>query len=78
MKKINPEKFYTPGEVVALGIMTASNEDTQKQMLLRMIRTKRITALNLGGEKKPRYVIQGKHITEYMDTQIKPGEYTKK
>lgn len=78
MKKINPEKFYTPGEVVGLGVMTASNEDTQKQMLLRMIRQKRITALNLGGEKKPRYVIQGKHIVEYLNTNMKPGEYEKK
>lgn len=78
MKKINPEKFYTPGEVVGLGVMTASNEDTQKQMLLRMIRQKRITALNLGGEKKPRYVIQGKHIVEYLNTNMEPGEYEKK
>lgn len=77
-KKINPEKFYTPGEVVALGIMTASNEDTQRQMLLRMIRSKRIQAINLGGDRKPRYVIQGKHLSDYMNTNMKPGDYEKK
>lgn len=76
--KINPEKFYTPKEIIKLGIMSASNEDTQRQMLLRFIRQKRINAVNLGGEKKPRYVVQGKHLTEYMQARMKPGEYEKK
>lgn len=78
MKKINPKKFYTPKEVLSLGIMTASNEDTQKQMLLRAIRQKKVVALNLGTDKRPRYVLQGKHITEYANRQIKPGQYEKK
>lgn len=78
LKKINPEKFYTPGEVVALGVMTASTEDTQRQMLLRMIRQKRIEAINLGGDQKPRYVIQGKNLVQYMKANMKPGEYEKK
>lgn len=76
-KKIDLEKFYTPKEIVDLGIMTASTTDTQRQMLLRFIRTKRISAVNLGGDKKPRYVVQGKHLVEYMNTQMKPGDYTK-
>lgn len=78
MKKINPEKFYTPKEIITLGIMSATTEDTQRQMLLRFIRQKRIEAVNLGGEKKPRYVVQGKHLIDYVNTQIKPGEYIKK
>lgn len=78
MKKINLEKFYTPKEIVSLGVMTASTPDTQRQMLLRFIREKRITAVNLGGNKKPRYVVQGRHLVEYMDSQIKPGDYLKK
>lgn len=76
--KINPEKFYTPKEIVKLGIMTASTPDTQRQMLLRFIREKRITATNLGGEKKPRYVVQGKHLSDYMTANMKPGEYETK
>ena len=76
--KINPEKFYTPKEIIKLGVMTASTPDTQRQMLLRFIREKRINAVNLGGEKKPRYVVQGKHLSEYMNTQMKPGSYEKK
>jgi len=78
MKKINPEKFYTPKDIIGLGIMTASTPDTKRQMLLRLIRQKRITATNLGGDKKPRYVVQGKHLTDYMTTQMKPGEISKK
>lgn len=76
--KINPEKFYTPKEIVKLGVMTASTPDTQRQMLLRFIREKRINATNLGGDKKPRYVVQGKHLTDYMTANVKPGEYEKK
>lgn len=76
--KINPEKFYTPKEVIDLGIMTASSIDTKRQMLLRFIREKRIVATNLGGEKKPRYVVQGKHLLDYMTTNMKPSEYIKK
>lgn len=80
MKKtnINPEKFYTPKEIVALGIMTASTVDTKRQMLLRFIREKRIEAMNVGGDKKPRYLVQGKHLLNYMTTDMKPGEYIKK
>lgn len=76
--KINPEQFYTPNEVVGLGMMTASSNDTKRQMLLRFIRQGRIKAKNLGGEKKPRYVIQGKHLVEYLDTQMKGKDYQKK
>ncbi len=78
MKKIDPEKFYTPKEIAALGIMTASTPDTQRQMLLRHIRDGRIQALNLGGDKKPRYAVQGKHLISYRDTQVKPSGYEKK
>ena len=78
MKKINPDKFYTPKEIIDFGIMTASSEDTKRPMLLRFIREKRLEAVNLGGEKKPRYVVQGKHLIDYVNTQIKPTEYIKK
>lgn len=76
MKKIDPEKFYTPKQIVAMGVMTANTVDTQRQMLLRFIRQKRIEATNLGGNKKPRYVVQGKHLIAYLDRQTK--EYDKK
>lgn len=78
MTKIDPEKFYTPKDIARLGLMTANTPDTQRQMLLRFIRQKRIEAVNLGGAKKPRYVVQGKHLIAYRDSQMKPGDYEKK
>lgn len=75
-KKINPEKFYTPKEIVGLGIISAEKSGTQ--MLLRHIRQGKVEALNLGGEKKPRYAIQGKHLISYRDTQVKTEKYMKK
>jgi len=76
MAKINPEKFYTPKEAVNAGIIPADKSGTQ--MLLRHIREGRVEALNLGGEKKPRYAIQGKHLVKYRDTHMKPGSYETK
>lgn len=77
-KKIDPEKFYTPKEIAELGILTANTPDTKRQMLLRHIRDGRLPALNLGGDKKPRYVIQGKHLIDYKQGHLKPGEYETK
>ena len=77
-KDIEPDKFYTPKALVVLGLMTASNKDTKRQMLLRFIRENRIDSLNVGTEKQPRYVVQGKHLIKYMDAQMKKGEYLKK
>lgn len=76
--KINPEKFYTAKQIADMGVMTATKPDTKRQMLLRYIRNGEIEAVNVGGEKKPRYLVQGKHLIAYRDRQVKPGEYTKK
>lgn len=76
MRKIDPEKFYTSAEICKdRDVMTANNANTRRQMLFRFIREKRIEAINLGGKKKPRYVVQGKHLVSYMDRQMKPGNY---
>lgn len=78
MSKINPEKFYAPKDIIELGILTASTPNTKRQMLLRHIREGKVEAMNLGGDKKPRYVVQGKNLIKYRDEQMKPGEYIKK
>jgi len=78
MKQINLEKFYTPKDMVEMNITQASNKDTKKQMILRFIRQGRMEAINLGSDKKPRYVVQGKNIVKYLDRQVKPGQYMKK
>ena len=77
-KKIKPDEFYAPGEIVDLGILTANTPDTKRQMLLRHIRQGKVKAKNLGGDKKPRYVILGKDLIAYHKAQIKAGEYIKK
>lgn len=77
-KQIEPEKFYTPKDIVKLGIIKGNNLDVQKQMLLRFIRQKRIEAINLGGDKKPRYIITGENLLKYCDSQIKTKDYEKK
>jgi len=75
---IKQDKFYTPKDIEKLGIMSASNTDTRRQMLLRFIRDGRIKATNLGSNKKPRYVVHGNDLLEYVKTQLKPGDYLKK
>jgi len=73
--KIDPEKYYTPKEVIKLGISTA--KDTQ--VLLRHVRAGKIPeTLNLGSEKRPRYAFKGKHLIDYVDRQMKPEDYKTK
>lgn len=78
MKDIKPENFYPVSDIVDMNILTASTPNTQRQMLLRHIREKEVEAINVGGEKKPRYIIQGKHLIKYLDRQVKPKGYIKK
>lgn len=79
MKKINPEEFYTPIEIAKReDLLTAGNPNTRRQMLLRHIREKKVIAKNLGGNGKPRYVIQGKHLIDYINESMGPESYTKK
>lgn len=78
MLKIKEDKFYTPKEIIKFGIMTAKTEDTKKQMLLRFIRQGKIESLNLGTDNKPRYVVRGKELIDYMNANLKKSEYIKK
>lgn len=78
MKKIDPEQFYTPKEISDMGIMTATSDDTRRQMILRHIRQGKLQAKNLGGDKKPRYVVLGRNLIDYKDRQVRPGDYMKK
>lgn len=75
--QIDPEKFYSSKDAIK-HVGTANSADTKRQMLLRHIRDGVLTAINLGGDKKPRYVIQGKHLIAYRNRQIKRGDYTTK
>jgi len=76
--KIQPEKFYSATECVDLGVMSARNKDTQRQMLLRHIRNGRIKGTNVGTDARPRYVVQGKELSRYLDARMRRGEYETK
>lgn len=79
MKKIEEEKFYTPTEISSMNnVLTASNPSTRRQMLLRHIRDNKIQAINVGGKKKARYIIQGKNLIDYLKSNIPPEAYIKK
>jgi hypothetical protein len=41
-------------------------------MLLRHIREKKVEAVNLGGKRKPRYVVQGKNLIGYLGSSMPP------
>lgn len=77
--QIKADKFYTPNEIIELGILTkAKSNDTRRQMVLRFIRESRVEYINLGNEKQPRYVVQGKHLIAYRDKRVKAGQYVTK
>lgn len=75
--KVKADEFYTPTEV-AEAFETAPTKDSRKQMVLRRIRNNDLKSKNVGHENQPRYLVRGKDLLDYYDTQMKPGEYTKK
>jgi hypothetical protein len=70
--KIIDEKFYTPKQIANLGVTKAKTEDTRRQMVLRKINQGKFEDyVNVGSKLKPRYLVQGRHIKNYLDRQVK-------
>lgn len=65
---ITTDEFYTPNEIVRMGVLKGPNLDTRKQMILRHIREGKLPAKNVGTEAKPRYVVRGLDLKEYLKT----------
>jgi hypothetical protein len=67
--EIKIDEFYTPNEIVRMGVIKGVNVDTRRQLLLRHIRNGDLEAKNLGTEAKPRYAIRGIHLREFINKQ---------
>lgn len=66
--RINIEEFYTPNEIVRTSdVIKGVNEDTRRQIILRHIRDGKIKAKNVGTPLKPRYMIRGIHLQEFIN-----------
>jgi len=63
--RIKKNEFYTPNEIVRMGVLKGDNLETRKQMVLRYIRQKRLKAKNLGTEARPRYVVRGEDLKTF-------------
>lgn len=75
--KIKKDEFYTPKEVAEM-LETAPTKDSRKQLVLRKIRNGDLKYKNVGDENQPRYLVRGKDLLDYYNTQMKPGQYIKK
>lgn len=76
--EIKSDEFYSPRDIIGMGFLTAKSENTRAQMILRHIRTGRLPAKNVGGDKQPRYVVRGKDLIAYRKAVMSPGSYESK
>ena len=65
---IQPDKYYTPPELAKGGIPNwgEGSVNTKKMLILRHIKAGKLKARNIQTEKKPRYIILGKDVLEYI------------
>lgn len=64
---IEKEKFYTPKEIAEMDLYLTKTKITKIQMILRLIRSGKISAKNLATEKQRRYVVLGKDLLEFIN-----------
>lgn len=66
--QIELDEWYSPREISDMtGVMTAKTKNTRRQMVLRFIRDGKIKAKNVGTESKPRYLVRGLDLKEYIN-----------
>lgn len=65
--KINPDSIYPIKAVVELGVLPKENTPQSNwEVMLRHIREGKVTAQNVGSAERPRYIILGKDLIEYL------------
>jgi hypothetical protein len=66
ISKIDKNNFYTVNDLIDFDIMKAPKVESKKRIALRFINSGRIKAKNIQTEKKPRYVIMGKDLINFV------------
>lgn len=67
--KIDAEKFYSPLEVVNMGVILNTSMLPCRFTLYRLLRNKTIKAIKIGsGTSKARYKVQGKDLLSFINT----------
>jgi hypothetical protein len=72
MKKIKPDEWYTPWEIVLGGHIDdhtkATSKNVKYQLLMRLIRSGRIPGKNLGTDNRPRYIVPGRTLIKFIES----------
>jgi len=73
-------KHYSVNDIAKENLVAFGGEsfNAQKQMILRYIREGRLEATNVGGEKKPRYIVSGAELLKFIHMYGKQTRFTKK
>ena len=64
--KIDKNYYYTPNQIVEMGIMKAKTVNSQRQMLLRYIREGKLPSRNIGQANNPLYLIHGSDLDKFI------------
>ncbi|MCK5015436.1 MAG: hypothetical protein KAS32_00025 [Candidatus Peribacteraceae bacterium] len=66
MKGIDTEKFYTVKEIAEMGWIKTSSQRGKRDMILRLIRSGKLKAINLEGKNRNRYIVKGEEILNFL------------
>ena len=68
IKKIDAEKYYSPAEINAMGVILNTAMQPSRPTLYRLIRNKTIKVVKVGsGTTKPHYKIKGAEIINFIN-----------
>ena len=63
---VDAETLYPLKTILDLNVLTATSRDSNWQILQRHIRENKLRAVNVGSELRPRYIVYGRDLIDYL------------
>lgn len=74
LTKVDDTKMYSVVEIVELGVIVNTNFESVDYKIYRVIKDGSLPAVNLGSEKMPRWVVEGRDLKAYCKKQYQLPE----
>lgn len=63
---VHEDSLYPLKDILDLNVLSATSRDSNWQILQRHIRENKLKAVNVGSELRPRYIVYGRDLIEYL------------
>lgn len=70
IKKIDPNKLYSPQEILDLGVITDTSLKASLFTFYRVLKSGNLPYINIGIGKRPRYRVNGKDLIKYLESRF--------